>query len=68
MAGFVSGDGCFAVTEYKSSKVYVRLAFSIAQHSRDESLIRRFVDFFGCGVYRSSSAAPYFVKEGYGIF
>ena len=57
MAGFVSGDGCFAVTENKSSsKIYVRLVFSITQHSRDESLIRCMVDFFGCGVYRTSSA------------
>lgn len=57
MAGFVSGEGCFAVIENKaSSKVYIRLAFSITQHSRDESLIRSFVDFFGCGVYCSSSA------------
>lgn len=57
MAGFVSGDGCFAVTENKSSyKVYVRLVFSITQHSRDEALIKSMVDFFDCGVYRSSSA------------
>lgn len=57
MAGFVSGDGCFAITENKSSsKIYVRLVFSITQHSRDESLIRCMVDFFGCGVYRTSSA------------
>lgn len=56
MAGFVSGDGCFAVTENKSSsKVYVRLVFSISQHSRDSSLMRSFVDFFTCGVYRSTS-------------
>lgn len=57
MAGFVSGDGCFAITVNKSSsKIYVRLVFSITQHSRDESLIRCMVDFFGCGVYRTSSA------------
>lgn len=54
MAGFVSGEGCFSVTEYKSSRVNVRLVFSITQHSRDESLIRSLVDFFGCGAYRSS--------------
>ena len=57
MAGFVSGDGCFSVTENKSSsKVYVRLVFNISQHSRDSSLISSFVDFFSCGVYRSTSA------------
>jgi len=57
MAGFVTGDGSFAVIEYKySSKVNVRLAFSICQHSRDSTLIKSFVDFFGCGAYRSTSA------------
>jgi hypothetical protein len=52
IAGFTSGDGSFAVTENKSySKIFFRLVFSISQNSRDESLIRRFVDFFGCGTY-----------------
>ena len=58
MAGFVSGDGCFGVTENKSSsKVYVRLVFSLSQHSRDSSLISSFVDFFNCGAYRSTSGS-----------
>ncbi len=57
MAGFVSGDGCFSVAENKSSsKIYVRLVFSISQHSRDSSLMSSLVDFFGCGAYRSTSA------------
>lgn len=57
VAGFVSGDGSFAITENKSSsKFYLSLVFSISQHSRDSSLISSFVDFFGCGVYRSTSA------------
>lgn len=57
MAGFVSGEGCFAIVENKtSSKIYLRLVFSISQHSRDSSLISGFVDFFGCGAYRSTSA------------
>ena len=56
MAGFISGDGCFAVTEYKSSsRINVRLVFSISQHSKDKSLIRNMVDFFGCGSYIPSS-------------
>jgi len=56
MAGFASGDGCFAVTENKSSsKIFVRLVFSISQNSRDESLIRSFVDFFDCGTSYLSS-------------
>lgn len=57
MGGFVSGDGCFSVTENKSpTKVYLRLVFNLTQHSRDESLFRSLVSFFGCGEYRSSSA------------
>jgi hypothetical protein len=56
MAGFASGDGCFAVTENKSSsKIHVRLVFSISQHSRDSSLLRSLVAFFGCGAYCPSS-------------
>ena len=56
MAGFTSGYGCLAVTEYKSSyRINVRLVFSISQHSKDESLIRSVVDFFGCGSYIPSS-------------
>nr|YP_010608735.1 hypothetical protein PNX16_mgp036 [Drechslerella dactyloides]WAN89815.1 hypothetical protein [Drechslerella dactyloides] len=56
MAGFTTGDGCFAVTESKSSsRINVRLSFSISQHSKDESLIRSMVDFFDCGSYIPSS-------------
>lgn len=61
MAGFTSGDGCFAVTENKSSSgVYVKLVFSLTQDRKDESLIRSFVDFFGIprgdrGTYQPSS-------------
>ncbi len=56
MAGFTSGDGCFVVTENKtSSGIYVKLVFSITQHRRDENLIRSFVDFFGCGTFSPSS-------------
>lgn len=52
VARFTSGDGCFAVTEYKSPvRINVGLIFSISQHSKDEYLIRSMVDFFGCGAY-----------------
>lgn len=50
------GEGCFAVTEYKSSsKINARLVFSLFKHNRDESLIRSLVAFFGCGTYCPSS-------------
>jgi hypothetical protein len=56
MAGFTSGDGSFAITENKSSsKINVRLVFSVSQDSKDEHLIRSMVNFFGCGAYRPSS-------------
>jgi len=56
MAGFASGDGCFAVIENKSSSgVYVQLVFSLTQDRRDEALIRSFVDYFTCGKYQPSS-------------
>jgi hypothetical protein len=35
------------------SGVSVRLSLNITQHSRDEQLIRSFVDYFGCGSYYS---------------
>lgn len=55
MAGFTSGDGCFSSTINKTiSGMSVKLVFSITQHSRDESLIRSFNNFFGCGVYYPS--------------
>lgn len=37
------------------TKIIVRLVFSLSQHSRDESLVRSFVAFFGCGTYSPSS-------------
>ena len=57
VAGFASGDGCFSITENKSSsKSFVRLVFSLSQHSRDESLVRSLVAFFGCGTYSPVSS------------
>lgn len=56
MAGFASGDGCFSITENKSSSnSIVRLVFSLSQHSRDESLVRSLAAFFGCGTYSPPS-------------
>lgn len=51
MAGFSSAEGCFFVSLSKSSKLKmkVQLVFQLTQHSRDENLMRSFVDFFGCG-------------------
>ncbi len=62
MSGFVDAEGCFliAITPTKN-KVggIVKLKFSIAQHSRDECLLKSFVNYFGFGNYynRSGGAA-----------
>jgi hypothetical protein len=57
LAGFFSGEGCFRVNirESNTSKAggRVNLVFTVNQHSRDESLIRRLVDYFGCGNFYS---------------
>jgi hypothetical protein len=56
MAGFTAGEGCFSVTKNNyASKIYFKLVFSITQHKYDESLLKSFVDFFGCGVYYPTS-------------
>lgn len=55
VAGFTSGEGSFKVSikESPRSKVGFQtyLAFYITQHTRDEVLMRSFIDFFGCGHY-----------------
>jgi NADH:ubiquinone oxidoreductase subunit K len=52
MAGFSTGESNFFITVQKSktkSGIATSLRFSIAQDSRDISLLESFVDFFGCG-------------------
>lgn len=55
LAGFASGEGCFwiEITKSLSHKVgfQVKLKFEITQHSRDVELMKRLVDFLGCGEY-----------------
>lgn len=57
LAGFTSGDGCFTINMSKSSAYKtgfsVNLRFQISQHSRDEVLMRRLIDYMGCGQYYS---------------
>jgi len=52
LAGFTSAEGCFQIKILKSKTNIgeaVLLIFSIAQHSRDEQLIKSFIDYFQCG-------------------
>lgn len=59
MRGFASAEGCFAVIFPKSlssKSVKVQLVFQLTQHSRDEKLMRSFIDYFDCGsVYKDAN-------------
>ena len=57
LAGFATGEGCFYIKQRESAKdKIVEIIFTIVQHSRDESLIKSFVDYLGCGRFSSSKA------------
>lgn len=71
IAGFTTGEGCFLVKIIKSSShrlgVRVQLRFQLTQHSRDETLLKSFIDFFGCGqcYIRSDQDAGDFIVENF---
>ena len=52
LAGFTSAEGCFLIIIFKSKTKIgeaILLIFSVAQHSRNEQLIKSFIDYFQCG-------------------
>ena len=54
LAGFISGEGCFFVkiftyTSLDRSKFKLQLEFKVTQHSRDEQLMKNFIECFNCG-------------------
>ena len=53
VSGFVDGEGCFHVSINKVPKMttgwQVLPEFRIVQHSRDEAILHRLRNFFGCG-------------------
>lgn len=55
VAGFVSGEGNFSIGITKSAECKtghaVQLRFKLTQHSRDESLLKSFIVYFGGGTY-----------------
>jgi len=54
VAGFITGEGCFFIKVNKGRNkvgVGVQLVFQVAQHIRDESLLKNFIAFFKCGHY-----------------
>ncbi len=68
LSGFVSGEGCFFVN-IKNSRTktgkQVLLRFIIIQHSRDELLLKSFIEYFDCGNYylKSDKDLSEFVVE-----
>jgi hypothetical protein len=63
VAGFTSGEGYFGVKLLSSKTIktgkQVRLIFQLTQHTRDEFLMKSFIDYFKCGKYYSSPNAEY---------
>jgi hypothetical protein len=57
IAGFVSGDGNFLISIFKSNNrtgFTIRLMFRITQHSRDIILMKSLISYLGCGFYAAS--------------
>ena len=58
LVGFVDGEGCFYVNTKKAkSKLGIQVisTFFISQHSRDELLLSKIIDYLGCGSIEKSS-------------
>ena len=53
LAGFTSGEGSFFIRIIASTTsslgFIVKLVFKLGQHSREEILIKSFIDYFDCG-------------------
>lgn len=62
IVGFTSGGGCFWIGVYYKSThrlgECVQLGIELTQHIQDEDLLRRFIDIFGCGRIKKTSARP----------
>lgn len=67
ISGFTSGDGCFHVSLSNSyltkTGIRVGLRFQLAQHSRDNKLMKSFITYFGCGKVEENlkTSMSYFV-------
>jgi hypothetical protein len=61
MAGFTS---CFTIRIPNPLKNHVVLIFLITQHSRDEQLIKSFINYFNCGsVYKRKNICEFVVTK-----
>lgn len=71
IAGFTDAEGCFFIAHKKSqaSKLgeTVWLKFILTQHSRDENLLKNFIEIFGCGRFVAKNTKEYgeFIVEKY---
>jgi hypothetical protein len=68
LAGFASAEGCFFVGIHKSStikiKVNVQLEFNLTQHSRDDLLIKSFIEYLNCGkAYKNNNVSNYRISK-----
>lgn len=66
VAGFSNGEGCFFISTFKSKTktgVAVKLIFILAQHVRDERLMRSLIEFLDCGNVHFSKEAVNFLVE-----
>jgi len=63
IAGFTSGEGYFGIKLLSSNTIktgkQVRFIFQLTQHTRDEFLMKSFMEYFECGKYYSSNRADY---------
>ena len=71
IAGFTDAEGCFFIAHKKSqsSKLgeTVWLKFILTQHSRDENLLKNFIEIFECGRFVTKNTKEYgeFIVEKY---
>lgn len=68
LAGFVSGEGSFMIVVRKANNYatgfQISLSFVVTQHNRDELLLQKFIEYFGCGIlYRKKEVFEYRVTK-----
>lgn len=68
LAGFTSAEGCFFIDIKNSLSTKlgktVQLKFTLVQHTRDEKLMRSFLEYLGCGnIYKSRESFIFVVTK-----
>ena len=53
IVGFVDGEGCFHIDVHRNKDckwgLQIQPEFTVVQHERDQPLLQRFIQYFGCG-------------------